>query len=686
MKLNLQGKLIIPSLGTLLVLMTISSFFLSHLVIKQLQEDTEDMLYTGNGIMAENVSNTVSGYKQTISSIAENDIFRDYADTIRQKQDADPYLFENVKNLLVSLPGSHPDFIQYNLADSEGQIIASSNPKSSTNVNIATREYFAEAIQGKTVFSRPIISKSIGKKAMIVATPLKDNNGTTRGVLYGIMLSSNFTKRTVSNVKIGKTGYSYLIDSRTGLIAAHANEQEIAERNMFKTESWIRDIAPNTGIVRIMTYPQGDKRIVAVYNVQDAQIICVSVLNENELEEQVSYIRNVTLAIMLGCALIVAFTLFFIIRMMVKDVQTTNVFAHDVAKGKLDSVLSVNRSDELGSLGDALRLMVDSLKTMIKKSEEESKRAHEEAIKAKEATEKAYEQERLVEKSQEHLLSIADRLEKMAQQISSASTELAAQIEQSDKTATESAARLDEAASAMNEMNSTVQEVASNSSSAAIASEETHSEAFHGAEIVRQAITSITTTREATLALQQNMHELNEQAQNISKIMGVISDIADQTNLLALNAAIEAARAGEAGRGFAVVADEVRKLAEKTMSSTSDVAKVTKSIQTSVDKSMTAMNEAASRLEEATGFVEQSGDALQGIVTKVENTADQVHAIATAAEEQSAASNEINKSISDVNTLSAQNAQTMDEATQAVNVLAEQMELLKELMHEMHHK
>ena len=299
---------------------------------------------------------------------------------------------------------------------------------------------------------------------------------------------------------------------------------------------------------------------------------------------------------------------------------------------------------------------------------------------------KAYEQERLVEKSQEHLLSIADRLEKMAQQISSASTELAAQIEQSDKTATESAARLDEAASAMNEMNSTVQEVASNSSSAAIASEETHSEALHGAEIVRQAITSITTTREATLALQQNMYELNEQAQNISKIMGVISDIADQTNLLALNAAIEAARAGEAGRGFAVVADEVRKLAEKTMSSTSDVAKVTKSIQTSVDKSMTAMNEAASRLEEATGFVEQSGDALQGIVTKVENTADQVHAIATAAEEQSAASNEINKSISDVNTLSAQNAQTMDEATQAVNVLAEQMELLNELMHEMHHK
>ena len=117
----------------------------------------------------------------------------------------------------------------------------------------------------------------------------------------------------------------------------------------------------------------------------------------------------------------------------------------------------------------------------------------------------------------------------------------------------------------MNEMNATVQEVARNASAASAASAETRTNAEGGANIVEQALTSIGQVQTVSLALKDDMAQLNEHAKSITQIMNVISDIADQTNLLALNAAIEAARAGDAGRGFAVVADEVRKLAEKTM-------------------------------------------------------------------------------------------------------------------------
>ncbi|MBO6210560.1 MAG: hypothetical protein J6N99_07705, partial [Schwartzia sp.] len=186
-----------------------------------------------------------------------------------------------------------------------------------------------------------------------------------------------------------------------------------------------------------------------------------------------------------------------------------------------------------------------------------------------------------------------------------------------------------------------------------------------------------------SLALKEDMGTLHEHTQNISQIMNVISDSADQTNLLALNAAIEAARAGEAGRGFAVVADEVRKLAEKTMSSTNDVSSAITAIQGSAQQSVNRMEEALGDVEQATSLAQQSGEALQQIVRNVEDTADQVRAIATASEEQSAASEEINQSITTVNEMSAQTTQAMNEAAKAISDLAQQTERLSALIEEM---
>ena len=141
--------------------------------------------------------------------------------------------------------------------------------------------------------------------------------------------------------------------------------------------------------------------------------------------------------------------------------------------------------------------------------------------------------------------------------------------------------------------------------------------------------------------------------------MNVISDIADQTNLLALNAAIEAARAGDAGRGFAVVADEVRKLAEKTMASTHDVDTAIKAIQQSVAHSAASVEEAVKGISLATEAAQQSGQALEGIVGTVEETANQVSAIATASEQQAVATDQINRTIGDVTSLSRQTAVAM---------------------------
>jgi methyl-accepting chemotaxis protein len=166
------------------------------------------------------------------------------------------------------------------------------------------------------------------------------------------------------------------------------------------------------------------------------------------------------------------------------------------------------------------------------------------------------------------------------------------------------------------------------------------------------------------------MSRLGQQAEDIGRILDVISDIADQTNLLALNAAIEAARAGEAGRGFAVVADEVRKLAEKTMRATSEVENAIEGIQDGATSNVHNVDEAVKAVQEANDLAKSSGEALQRIVELSIHTADEVRSIATAAEEQSSASEEISAAVEDISRVTRDTSEGMKQSSQAVNELA----------------
>ncbi len=367
------------------------------------------------------------------------------------------------------------------------------------------------------------------------------------------------------------------------------------------------------------------------------------------------------------------------VRQLGKDPGELNTIARRVVDGDYN----VDDGGKKMGVYGAIVEMVHALKSHIENAQRESENAREQSAKAQEAMRQAEDASREAKAKTEAMLAAADKLEEMGSVVSSASTQLSAQIEQSDRGASESAQRLSEAATAMNEMNATVQEVARNAGSASSASAETREKAEAGAQVVEKAVRSIEEVHQMSLELKGDMAQLNEHAQDITRIMGVISDIADQTNLLALNAAIEAARAGEAGRGFAVVADEVRKLAEKTMASTNDVGNAIKAIQESTAKSMTGVDNAVERIGEATELASRSGAALEEIVATVEATGDQVNAIATASEEQSAASEEINQSIVQVNDIARQSAEAMGEAAKAVSDLAAQAQGLTNLIHEL---
>ncbi len=264
-----------------------------------------------------------------------------------------------------------------------------------------------------------------------------------------------------------------------------------------------------------------------------------------------------------------------------------------------------------------------------------------------------------LEQTMERMGEVAREVHQASEAMAEASEDVAAMVTQARRGADQQGDRVASTAAAMEEMNATILEVARSAGEAATQGDSAMQQARKGMEVVGQAVQAIAKVADLSRELKQDMGALGTRVDAIGRIMDVIQDIADQTNLLALNAAIEAARAGEAGRGFAVVADEVRKLAEKTMGATKEVGQAIHAIQDGASRNIQGMEQAAKAVEQATSLAGESGEVLRQIVSLVEGTVGQVQAIAAASEQQSATSEEINRSMEQINAISGETARGM---------------------------
>ncbi len=285
-----------------------------------------------------------------------------------------------------------------------------------------------------------------------------------------------------------------------------------------------------------------------------------------------------------------------------------------------------------------------------------------------------------IKSTQRTIIEVANQASEISSRMAAASEELSAQVEQVSRGSEIQRDRVAGTATSMEEMNATVLEVARNAGQASTQAEETRQKAQDGSTLVDQVTKSINRVHAVASDMQTAMHELGKQAEAIGGVMSVISDIADQTNLLALNAAIEAARAGEAGRGFAVVADEVRKLAEKTMTSTTEVGSNIRGIQEATAANIRRVEDAAKSVSEATELAGTSGAALGSILDLANKNSALIAGIATAAEEQSATSEEINRAIEEINRIAGETAEGMKQSSSAVQEVSAMAQELRTLL------
>jgi len=324
-------------------------------------------------------------------------------------------------------------------------------------------------------------------------------------------------------------------------------------------------------------------------------------------------------------------------RMITLPLKRTVDFARAIAGGDLTDRLGMCRKDEIGSLSNALDDMVEGLRDIISK------------------------------------------ITNASGTVSSAAAQLSASSEQIATGTEEVAAQAGTVATAGEEMAATSMEIARNCSMAAESSHRANDSAAMGSSIVRETVMVMNRIADRVKDSAKTVERLGSRSDQIGEIVGTIEDIADQTNLLALNAAIEAARAGEQGRGFAVVADEVRALAERTTQATKEIGRMIQAIQNETEGAVDVMKEGVSEVANGTAEAARSGDALQDILDQINAVTLQVSQMATAAEQQTAATAEISSNMQLITEVIHDAATGAEESASAAGRLAKMAEELQNL-------
>ncbi|MXI45416.1 HAMP domain-containing protein [Pseudomonas moraviensis] len=308
-----------------------------------------------------------------------------------------------------------------------------------------------------------------------------------------------------------------------------------------------------------------------------------------------------------------------ITRQITRPLQETLAVVERIASGDLTQNVTVTRRDELGVLQQGIARMGVTLRDLIS--------------------------------------GIRDGVT----QIASAAEELSAVTEQTSAGVNSQKVETDQVATAMHEMTATVQEVARNAEEASQAAAAADGEAREGDKVVNEAIAQIERLASEVVRSTEAMSVLQQESDKIGSVMDVIKAVAEQTNLLALNAAIEAARAGEAGRGFAVVADEVRGLAQRTQKSTEEIEGLVAGLQNGTQQVSAVMNNSRALTDSSVALTRKAGASLENITRTVSNIQSMNQQIAAAAEQQSAVAEEISRSIINMRDVSEQTAAASDE-------------------------
>jgi len=615
--LRFSHKILLAASLIVMLAFTLFTLYNDYLQRNAIRDDLESYLAEMGESTSTNIRNLFDGRIKLVENLAQN--------IANEPADAETLMGQNA---LIS------SFLTVYLGRTDGRFSVRPDAKMPDGYDPRTRPWYKDGMNASsTILTEPYIDLTTNKMVIGILANVSQEIGVVGGdlALDGLV-------QIVNSLDFGGMGYAFLVNDQ-GKILVHPDQKlvmkslsEVFPQQTPRLSRELTEIQAN-GETRLLTF-------TPIKGLPSANWYLGLSVNKDKAFSMLTTFRNSAVIATVVAVVIIIALLGLLIRALMQPLHTMTRAMEDIAEGEGDLTkrLTIHHQDEFGILGSAFNRFVERIHGSISEVSSATQQVNEVALRV----------------------------------ISASNSSMANSDEQANRT--------NSVAAAINELGAAAQEIANNAAQASQHASSARLLAEEGQQVVGRNIQAMNRLSDLIVTSSAHIETLNSKTVNIGQILEVITSISQQTNLLALNAAIEAARAGEAGRGFAVVADEVRNLAHRTQESAQQVQAMIEELQVGARESVDTMGQSQRHSQDSKEIANQAGERLDSVTQRIGEIDGMNQSVATATEEQTAVVDSINMDINEINMLNQEGVENLQATLRACADLEQQATRLQQLV------